>query len=105
VPIQIALERDPEFRDSPALIEFAKDERTKQVLQLVLSPMDMDRPILAPPGTPSAIVAALRKAFHEAMHDPGLIADAAKAHIDLDEVPGDKIAGILARAYAMPTDV
>jgi tripartite-type tricarboxylate transporter receptor subunit TctC len=105
VPIQIALERDPEFRDAPALIEFAKDERTKQVLQLVLSPMGMDRPLLAPPGTPPAIVAALRKAFHEAMHDPGLLADAAKAHIDLDEVPGDKIAGILARTYAMPADV
>src|SRR5438094_8754424 len=60
VPIQIALERDPEFRDSPALIEFAKDEKTKQVLQLVLSPLEMDRPILAPPGTPPDRVAALR---------------------------------------------
>ena len=47
VPIQIALERDPEFPDSPALIEFAKDERTRQILELVLSPLEMDRPILA----------------------------------------------------------
>jgi tripartite-type tricarboxylate transporter receptor subunit TctC len=105
VPIQIALERDPDFRDSPALIEFAKDEKTTRVLQLVLSPMEMDRPILAPPGTPPAIVAALRKAFHEAMADPGLIADAAKAHVDLEEVDGDKLAKILARAYAMPADI
>jgi tripartite-type tricarboxylate transporter receptor subunit TctC len=105
VPVQIALERDPEFRDSPALVEFAKDEKTKQILQLVLSPMDMDRPILAPPGTPPAIVAALRTAFHAAMYDPGLVADAAKAHIDLDEVDGDKLARILARAYAMPPEI
>ena len=63
VPIQIALERDPEFADMPALIEFAKDEKTKQILQLVLSPMDMDRPILLPPGTPPDKVAALRRAF------------------------------------------
>ena len=55
VPIQIALERDPEFPDSPALIEFAKDQRTKDILQLILAPMGMDRPILAPPGTPPAI--------------------------------------------------
>jgi tripartite-type tricarboxylate transporter receptor subunit TctC len=105
VPIQIALERDREFPDSPALIEFAKDEKTKQILQLVLSPLEMDRPILAPPGTPPAIVAALRKAFHDAMRDPGLLADAAKAHIDLDEVDGDKLAKILARAYAMPAEI
>jgi len=105
VPIQIALERDPEFPDSPAVIEFAKDEKTKQVLQLILAPMDMDRPILAPPGTPPAMIAALRKAFHETMADPGLIADAKKANIDLEEVTGEKIAAILDRAYAMPPDV
>ena len=67
--------------------------------------MDMDRPILAPPGTPPAIVAALRKAFHDAMADPGLLSDAAKAHVDLDEVDGEKLARILARAYAMPPDI
>jgi hypothetical protein len=39
------------------------------------------------------------------MNDPGLIADAKKASIDLDEVPGEKVAGILARAYAMPPDI
>src|SRR5207245_9696075 len=66
VPIQIALERDPEFADSPAVVEFAKNEKTKQILELILAPMRMDRPILAPPGTPPQMVAALRKAFHAA---------------------------------------
>jgi tripartite-type tricarboxylate transporter receptor subunit TctC len=105
VPIQIALERDPEFAEVPALVEFTKDEKTKQILQLILSPMDMDRPILAPPGTAPDKVAALRKAFHAAMQDPGLIAEAKKANIDLDEVDGEKLAKILDRAYAMPPDV
>jgi tripartite-type tricarboxylate transporter receptor subunit TctC len=105
VPVQIALERDPEFPDSPAVIEFAKDDKTKQILQLILSPMDMDRPILAPPGTPPAMIATLRKAFHDAMNDPGLIAEANKASIDLQEISGQKIADILNRAYAMPPDV
>jgi tripartite-type tricarboxylate transporter receptor subunit TctC len=105
VPIQIALERDPEFAEVPALIEFTKDEKTKQILQLILSPMDMDRPILAPPGTAPDKVAVLRKAFHAAMHDPGLIAEAKKANIDLDEVDGEKLAKILDRAYSMPPDV
>src|SRR4051812_1725976 len=105
VPIQIALERDPEFPDSPALIEFTKDEKTKQILELILSPMDMDRPILAPPGTAPDKIAALRKAFSAAMKDPGLIAEAKKANIDLEEIAGEKIQGILERAYAMPAEV
>src|ERR1700722_9266823 len=81
VPIQIATERDPEFPDSPAVIEFAKDQRTKDVLQLILAPMGIDRPILAPPGTPPATVAALRQAFHDTMSDAGFIAEAEREHI------------------------
>ncbi len=105
VPIQIALERDPEFPDSPALIEFAKDQRTKDILQLILAPMGMDRPILAPPGTPPATVAALRKAFHETMIDPAFIAEADRQHLEIAEVDGDKIAKLLRDSYALSPDV
>ncbi len=105
VPIQIALERDGEFPDSPALIEFAKDQRTKDVLQLILAPMEMDRPILAPPGTPPATVAALRKAFHETMNDSAFIAEADRQHLEIAEVDGDKIARLLQSASALPPDV
>ncbi|HEY7301145.1 MAG TPA: tripartite tricarboxylate transporter substrate-binding protein [Xanthobacteraceae bacterium] len=105
VPIQIAMTRDPEFPDSPALAEFAKDEKTKQILELVLAPMGMDRPILLPPGTPPDKVAALRAAFHEAMNDPAFIADAKRANIDIEEISGEKVAQIVAHAYAMPPEV
>jgi tripartite-type tricarboxylate transporter receptor subunit TctC len=105
VPIQIALERDPEFPNSPALIEFAKDQRTKDILQLTLAPMGMDRPILAPPGTPRETVAALRKAFHETMNDPAFIAEADRQHLEIQEVDGDKIARLLQSAYVLPPDV
>jgi tripartite-type tricarboxylate transporter receptor subunit TctC len=105
VPIQIALERDPEFPNSPALVEFAKDQRTKDILRLTLAPMGMDRPILAPPGTPAETVAALRKAFHETMHDLAFIADAERQHLEIGEVDGDKIARLLQDAYRLPPDV
>jgi tripartite-type tricarboxylate transporter receptor subunit TctC len=105
VPIQIALERDPEFPDSPALLEFAKDQRTKDVLRLILAPMDMDRPILAPPGTPPEIVAALRQAFHATMQDPAFIAETEKQHLEVHEVEGEKIAKLLAATFSLPPDV
>jgi len=105
VPIQIALERDPEFPDSPAVIEFAKDQRTKDILQLILAPMGMDRPILAPPGTPPATVAALRKAFHETMVDPAFIAEADRQHLEIAEVDGDKIARLLQGSFQLSPDV
>jgi tripartite-type tricarboxylate transporter receptor subunit TctC len=105
VPIQIALERDPDFPDSPALIEFAKDQRTKDVLQLILAPMQMDRPILTPPGTPPQIIAALRKAFHETMQDKAFVAEAEKQHLELHEVEGEKLAKLLAATFALPSEI
>jgi len=67
--------------------------------------MGMDRPILAPPGTPREIVAALRKAFHETMNDPAFIAEAERQHLEIAEVDGDKITQLLQSAFLLPPDV
>jgi tripartite-type tricarboxylate transporter receptor subunit TctC len=105
VPIQVAVERSRHFPDVPAVGEFAKDEHSKKVLQLVLSPLLMDRPILLPPGTPEDRIAAVRRAFHEAMNDPAFVAEAAKQRLEIEEVPGEQVAKVLDEAYAMPPEV
>jgi tripartite-type tricarboxylate transporter receptor subunit TctC len=105
VPIQIASARNALFPNVPAITEFAKDERTKKILRLVLAPLEMDRPILAPPGVPAERVAALRAAFHAAMSDPGFITQAEKDHLETREVSGSHIAQILDDAYATPSDI
>jgi tripartite-type tricarboxylate transporter receptor subunit TctC len=105
VPIVVALERSPLFPDAPAIAEFAKDDRSRQILRLFATPQAMDRPILAPPGVPPERVALLRAAFHAAMNDPGFIAEAKKQHIEIEEVAGDRVAGMIADAYALPPDI
>jgi tripartite-type tricarboxylate transporter receptor subunit TctC len=105
VPIQIATTRNPQFPDVPTVMELAKDERTRKILQLVLAPLEMDRPILAPPGTPTDRVAALRDAFHVTMNDPAFIAEARKNHLEIREIAGQRVGQILDDAYAMPPEV
>ena len=105
VPIQVTLDRSSEFPDVPAISEFAKDEHTRQILQLILAPQDMDRPILAPPGVPAERVAALRAAFHAAMHDPGFIAEAQRQKLTIQDISGERVAGILDRAFALPPEI
>ena len=105
VPIQVAINRNSQFPEVPAIVELAKDERTKSILRLALAAEDMDRPILAPPGVPPERLAALRAAFHAAMTDPGFIADAKRQRLDLDEVAGEKVAAIIAETFALPPDV
>jgi len=105
VPVTIAIRRNPLFPDVPAIIEYAKEERVKQILQLVLTPQAMDRPILAPPGVPAERVKALRNAFHAAVNDPGFLAEAKKQGLEVDEVSGEEVADLIKGAFAVPKDI
>ena len=105
VPIQFALERSAKFPDVPAIAEFAKDEKTKQILALIFSPQAMDRPVLAPPGTPQDKVNALRVAFKETMDDPRFQEEAKKQNLEIEYVSGEKVAKIVERAFSFPPEI
>jgi tripartite-type tricarboxylate transporter receptor subunit TctC len=105
VPIQLSLKRSSRFPDVPSVIEFVKDEKTKQALKLIFSPQGMDRPILAPPGTPADKVAALRKAFWAAANDPRFVAEAKKQGLEVDPVPGEEVAEIIDDAYKSTPEI
>jgi tripartite-type tricarboxylate transporter receptor subunit TctC len=105
IPIQFALKRNSRFPDVPAISEYAKDERTKQILALVFSPQAMDRPVLLPPGTPKDKVDALRKAFKEAVEDPRFIAEAKKQKLEVDYVSGEEVQEVIENAFSFPPDI
>jgi tripartite-type tricarboxylate transporter receptor subunit TctC len=105
VPIVVSERRSPLFPDSPSIMEFAKDEPTRQQLRLLILTQDLDRPVLAPPGVPPARVKLLRDAFNATMADPAFLADVKKQRLTLDWVRGEEVAKTLAAAYAMPPDV
>jgi tripartite-type tricarboxylate transporter receptor subunit TctC len=105
IPIVVALCRSALFPDVPAVVEFARDERTRQILQLFVAPQSMDRPILAPTGVPPARVSELRTAFHAAVNDPAFTAEAKRQHLEVEEVTGEHVAEIVAGAYALPADI
>ncbi len=57
VPILIADKRSAEFPDTPTIMEFVKDEPTRQQLELVMMTQNLDRPVMLPPGVPAERVA------------------------------------------------
>jgi tripartite-type tricarboxylate transporter receptor subunit TctC len=105
VPIQIAAARNPLFPQVPAIVELARDHRTERILKLVLAPLEMDRPIVAPPDVPAERVGALRTAFHAAMNDPAFIAQAERDQLEIGEVSGERVTELLKDAYAMPPEI
>jgi tripartite-type tricarboxylate transporter receptor subunit TctC len=104
VPILIGMHRSPLFPNVPALGEFAKDQRTRDILDVLLAYQVMDRPMLVPPGVPAERLEMLRKAFHAGMTDPGFIADAKRLKLEIDEVTGERLAEVLKSAFLLPPE-
>lgn len=102
IVLQFATEKHPDMPGVPLVTELAKTERQRQMLDLVLSTQTMARPFAAPPNVPPERLAALRKAFMDAMADPELIATAQAQQLELSPVSGDQIQDMLARISKTP---
>jgi tripartite-type tricarboxylate transporter receptor subunit TctC len=105
VPIMVSEKRNADFPDTPSIMEFARDETTRQQLRLLMVSQDLDRPVLTPPGVPAERVKELRDAFEATMRDAAFRADVDRRHLHLDPVKGTDVARTLAGAYSMPTEV
>jgi tripartite-type tricarboxylate transporter receptor subunit TctC len=105
VPILIAEKRSAEFPDTPTIMEFVKDEATRQQLELLMVAQNLDRPVMLPPGVPAARVEELRQAFEATMADADFHADVERKNLHVEPVRGADMAGALARAFSLPADV
>lgn len=103
--LQVALNRHPDLPNVPLLTDFVKDSADRQVLDLIFSRNAMGRPLVAPPGLDAAVAASLRRGVADAMHDPDLIADAAKINLELNFVAGEDVQKLVERLYDSPPDV
>lgn len=103
---QMGLEKYPGVpADVPLLIEHVEDPKKKAALKLKMAAYDVGYPIYAPPGTPASVVAVLRKGYADTYASKELLAEAKKARVDIDPISGEKVAQLVAEAYAAPKDV
>jgi tripartite-type tricarboxylate transporter receptor subunit TctC len=102
---QVGLERDRDYPDVPLLMDLAKSEQDRQVLQLFSADVVLGRPFVTAPGVPAERVAMLRKAFDDMMMDPAYLEDAGKAALDVTPVAGTKLQAIVADLVHTPADI
>jgi tripartite-type tricarboxylate transporter receptor subunit TctC len=76
--------------DVPTMIELAKNEQDRAVLEFLSADIPISRAYVTTPGTPPDRVAALRRAFDATMKDPAFLADAAKANVDISPSTGEE---------------
>lgn len=101
--VQLGTKRNvPLFGNATNVFTMLKTEEHKQMARLLFGPSEITRPVAAPPGTPKARVAALRKALLDTMKDPGLIADGKKIKTTFRPMGGDEVASAFAEFYKTP---
>jgi tripartite-type tricarboxylate transporter receptor subunit TctC len=97
--------RLPEFADVPTAREVARDERSRQLIELAEIPYMLSRPFVAPPGVPAERAKALQRAFVEKAEDPDFLAEAEKLHADVSPVGATEAMQMIERLASAPADL
>lgn len=97
--LRLATDRDQEYKDLPTVLDVMKSPEDKQIIEILLSRLELGRPFMAPPGVPAERVQILRTAFRKAVEDPELVAEARKSRLAIDPIWGEEAQALLAKAY------
>ena len=96
---------DPALKGVPMLLDMARNEHERQMMELLFVNGELQVPLFTPPGVPAARLAALRDAFRKTLQDPELIEDGRKQKMEPTFVSGEQVAQLIAKAYSTPAPV
>jgi tripartite-type tricarboxylate transporter receptor subunit TctC len=96
---------DLEKRGVPMIWDFVKNDRDRQILELIFGQLEFGRPYVLPPNVPAERVKALREAFLAAQKDEGYKAEAAQAKLEVNPVTGDHVQELVAKMFATSPDI
>jgi tripartite-type tricarboxylate transporter receptor subunit TctC len=103
--VQMTTIKSAEIPHVPMVMDYARTDEQRQVLELLLAGQAMAWPIVAPAELPKDRVEVLRRSYLAMLKDPETLADAARLGIDVDPVPGEAIGSMLRRVYATPAAI
>jgi tripartite-type tricarboxylate transporter receptor subunit TctC len=86
VLVTVAMEREPDLPDVPALAELVKSDDDFSLIRLLAGPAALGRAWIAFGDVPPDRLAALRKAYADTVADPAFVADAKKRQLPVNPV-------------------
>jgi tripartite-type tricarboxylate transporter receptor subunit TctC len=95
--LQTGLEKEADLSQVPRMVDLARNEDERKLLELFSSPSVIGRSVVAPPGTPPERVAELRRAFTETIQDAAFLADVNRARLQISPLPGAELQAAIAR--------
>lgn len=103
--LQMGLTKEKDLPDVPLLIELARNPAERRVLELISGGVDIGRPLVTTPGVRADRVKLLRTTFDTMVKDKTFLAEATKAKLDIDAVPGEQVQKIVENIVTAPSDI
>jgi tripartite-type tricarboxylate transporter receptor subunit TctC len=100
--LQTGAEKEADLQQLPRMIDLARNDDEKRLLELFASPSLIGRSVLAPPGTPPERVAELRRAFMATMQDATFLNDVRRAGLEINPLAGEELQAVVARSGEFP---
>jgi len=100
--VQTGLEKEADISQIPRMIDLARNEDERKLLELFSSPSLIGRSVVAPPGTPPERVAELRRAFMATIRDESFLADVRRTGLLISPLPGNELQGAVAKQGDFP---
>lgn len=88
------------FPNVPTMVDLARNDEDKQVLELIASTAAVGRSFVAPPGIPEARLKTLRDGFMAMARDKKFVAMMEKRSIDLQPASGEEILALMKKTVA-----
>jgi tripartite-type tricarboxylate transporter receptor subunit TctC len=102
VVLQATLKSHPDLKKVPLAINYAKTDEARTLLRVADNVHVYQFPYSVAPNTPPARLKALQQAFVATLRDRELLAEANKAHLEVDPIDGPATAKTFAGLYELP---
>ena len=102
VLFQIGLAKHRDHPETPLVLDLAKTQGDRELLEILVAPQVFARPFAAPPGIPADRAQALREAFNRTVRDPAFIEEAERLVLEPELVDAAMLEGVLRKFYAAP---
>jgi hypothetical protein len=91
--------------DIPLVMDFAKTDDDRKVLQLYFAQKQVARPVVAPPGVRDAQLKELRSAFNAMVQDKDAIKDAVRSGVAISATSSEDVDKVMALIAATPPHI
>jgi tripartite-type tricarboxylate transporter receptor subunit TctC len=102
VLLQLAPRSHSELPGVPLAIDLAKTDEARRVIEVAIhADSAVVRSLTLPPGTPKERVQLLRRAFAATLRDKEFLAEAERAKLEIEPVPGEEMERVVERLFKL----